>query len=159
MYWPDLHVLDFWILASQSGTTQDMEFGNIKNGSIYNIVITYQNISSGYYANGYINGVLSDKNVSRSPITLPMPYGFEIGVARQSQYFLGSIFNIQLYNETLSSQQVSSLYSMGAGSSPLSNSNLLGWWPLNATAKDYGGNNNGVASNVTYTSNYQTTSS
>ena len=159
MYWPDLHVLDFWIAASQSGTTQDMEFGNIKNGSIYNIVITYQNISGGYYANGYINGVLSDKNVSRSPITLPMPYGFEIGVARQSQYFLGSIFNIQLYNETLSSQQVSSLYSMGAGSSPLFNSNLLGWWPLNATAKDYGGNNNGVASNVIYTSNYQTTSS
>ncbi len=157
MYWPDSYVLDFWVLASQSGTTQDMEFGNIKNGTIYNIVITYQNVSGGYYADGYVNGLLVDKNVSRSPITLPMPYGFEIGIARGSQYFFGSIFNIQLYNETLSSQQVSSLYSGGAGSSPLLSSNLLGWWPLNETAKDYGGNSNGVAYNVIYTSNYQTT--
>ena len=156
IYWPDSHVLDFWILASQSGTTQDMKFGNIKNDTIYNIVITYQNVSGGYYANGYVDGILVDKNVFRSPITLPMPYGFEIGVARKSQYFFGSIFNIQLYNETLPSNKISSLYSKGAGSSPLLNSNLLAWWPLNGSANDYSGNgNNGVATNVIYTSNYQ----
>jgi hypothetical protein len=67
------------------------------------------------------------------------------------------ISDVQIYNNTwLSSTQISQLYSEGLSGTPLSGVGLDGYWPLNGTAKDYSGNNNnGVATNVIYTSNYQ----
>ena len=67
----------------------------------------------------------------------------------------GMISNVQFYNSSLTESQILSLYKEGQIGAPLSGLNLLAWWPLNGTAKDYSGNgNNGVASNVIYTSNY-----
>ncbi len=159
MYWPDTHRLDFWILSTVSGTVQDMEFGNLINGSWVNVVITYNKTPTGYIGNGYINGVLISSNVLRSPVTLPMPYGFNIGRARQSSGSIsfGLISGVQLYNSTLTSSQVTELYNNGIGGRYLNNLKVIGFWPLNGTAKDYSGNgNNGVATNVIFTSNYPT---
>ena len=70
----------------------------------------------------------------------------------------GYLMDVQIYNSNLSSSQVQTIYSKGPSGVPSLTSNLIGWWPLNGTAKDYSGNgNNGVATNVVYTSNYPTT--
>ncbi len=63
--------------------------------------------------------------------------------------------NLQVYNTSLSSSEVSALYAEGIGGAPLKLQNLVGWWPLNGNANDYSGNNNnGVPSGVTYTSQW-----
>jgi len=69
--------------------------------------------------------------------------------------FNGLIANVQLYNASLTANEVQALYIEGMGSAPLVLQNLVGWWPLNGDAKDYSGNNNnGVPTAVTFTSQY-----
>ena len=70
--------------------------------------------------------------------------------------FNGSIANIQVYNTSLSSSQVSALYSEGIGGTPIDLQHLVGWWPLNGNSNDYSGNgNNGVPTNVIFTSSWE----
>ena len=56
--------------------------------------------------------------------------------------FNGIITNVQLYDAALTPQQISQIYSYGPASSPPSNLNLSGWWPLAGNPNDYSGNNN-----------------
>jgi hypothetical protein len=51
--------------------------------------------------------------------------------------FNGLISNVQMYNETLSSSQITELYSRGLGGSPLSGANLYAWYPLEGNGNDY----------------------
>ncbi len=68
-----------------------------------------------------------------------------------AEYFNGSIANVQIYNTSLSSSQIQQLYDEGINSVPISNSKLVGWWPLDGNANDYSGNNNnGIPANVLY---------
>jgi hypothetical protein len=61
--------------------------------------------------------------------------------------------NIQMYNTTLSSNDIQALYQEGIGGAPINVNNLVGWWPLNGNANDYSGNgNDGTTTNVIYTS-------
>ena len=63
----------------------------------------------------------------------------------------GAISNLQIYNKTLSIGQLSYLNSIGAGGSPISNSNLVAWLPLAGNSNDNSVNgNNGAATNVEY---------
>jgi len=82
--------------------------------------------------------------------------GTEFGrSAGESWYFNGSISNIQIYNASLSANQVQALYLKGLGGAPSPLQNLVGWWPLNGNSNDYSGNNNnGVPTAVTFTSQY-----
>ena len=67
----------------------------------------------------------------------------------------GEIANVQVYNTSLSQPEVQALYQEGIGGAPTNLQNLVGWWPLNGNAKDYSGNNNnGVPTNVIYTSSW-----
>ena len=67
--------------------------------------------------------------------------------------FNGSISNVQIYNTSLSNSSIKTLYKEGIGGAPINVNNLVGWWPLNGNANDYSGNdNNGVPTNVIYTS-------
>ncbi len=146
--------VDFWVLVSVAGTTQDMAFGVLENKWV-NVVVTYQQQGSNWISNGYVDGQLIDSAVPRSPIDLPMPFGFYIGQARQTNgmIFDGGISNIQIYNTTLSQPEITALYDEGIGGAPFRLQNLVGWWPLNGNAQDYSGNNNdGTATNVAYTS-------
>ncbi len=69
--------------------------------------------------------------------------------------FNGTLSNIQIYNSTLDQTQISQLYSEGMGGSPLTGSQLIGWWPLNDTFKDFSGEgNNMVNDGMTFTTNY-----
>ncbi len=84
------------------------------------------------------------------------PYSLEdfaIGQSAQSISQLnGSIANVQVYNSSLSSYQISSLYMQGINDIPINGSKLAAWYPLDSNANDYSGNGkNGVPTNVIYT--------
>ena len=65
--------------------------------------------------------------------------------------FNGFLSNFQVYNSSLSSNEILALYQEGIGGVPISLNNLEGWWPLNGNANDYSGNqNNGVPTGITY---------
>ena len=69
--------------------------------------------------------------------------------------FNGTVADVQLYNSTLSGNEIHALYMEGVGGAPMQLQNLVGWWPLNGNANDYSGNlNNGAATAVSYTSSW-----
>jgi hypothetical protein len=69
--------------------------------------------------------------------------------------FPGSIADVQVYNATLSANEVASLYQEGIGGVPLRLNNIVAWWPLNENVNDYSGNlNSGTASNIIYTNTW-----
>ncbi len=69
--------------------------------------------------------------------------------------FVGDISNVQIYNASLDQNSITALYQEGIGGAPIDLQNLVGWWPLNGNANDYSGNgNNGVPTNVVYTSSW-----
>ncbi len=71
----------------------------------------------------------------------------------------GYIANLQIYNTSLSQQEVNAIYLGGIGGAPVRPQNLVGWWPLNGNANDYSGNNNNgqVVAGVTFSSSWLTT--
>jgi hypothetical protein len=69
--------------------------------------------------------------------------------------FNGLIADVQIYNTSLTQNQIQALYQEGIGGAPIDLQNIVGWWPLNGNANDYSGNNNnGQATSVTYTSSW-----
>ena len=106
-------------------------------------------------ANVYLNATLfASKNVGKGLTAgqlLPIYLGSNSVNGGPSYSFNGLMSDAQLYNNSLSQNQISLLYSEGTGGSPLSLSSLVAWWPLNGNANDYSGNgNNGFAYNLTY---------
>jgi hypothetical protein len=78
-----------------------------------------------------------------------------IGSYGNSQFVNGLISNVQVYNASMDANQIKSLYQEGIGGAPITLQNLIGWWPLNGDARDYSGNNNnGVPTNVAFTTSY-----
>ena len=76
-----------------------------------------------------------------------------------SEYFSGSISNLQIYNSTLSLGQVESLYYQGITAPPIDTYHTVAWYPLDGNANDYSGygNSGSVITSVGYTfiqSNY-----
>ncbi len=67
-----------------------------------------------------------------------------------------SFANLQIYNTSLSANEIAALYNEGIGGAPIALNSLIGWWPLNGDAKDYSGNNdNGVPNGLTFSSNWE----
>jgi hypothetical protein len=82
-------------------------------------------------------------------------YGPFIGEQRyNANFFNGMISNAQIYNTSLDASSISTLYQEGMGGAPVNPQYLVGWWPLNGDANDYGGNNNGAPTAITYVSQY-----
>ncbi len=72
--------------------------------------------------------------------------------------FYGSIANVQVYNTSLSANDINALYKEGIGGAPIKVNNLVAWWPLNGNANDYSGNNNnGAATNIIYSGSWAST--
>ena len=114
----------------------------------YNIAVTY----NGYAATIYGNGVPIASASKSTPICGPAP--LDIGASVQNgTYMNGYLADVQIYNSSLTANQVDQLYYEGPSSSPLSGEaeNLSGWWPLNGNPADYSGHGAyGTAYNVTY---------
>ncbi|MGC8495800.1 MAG: LamG-like jellyroll fold domain-containing protein [Candidatus Micrarchaeia archaeon] len=95
------------------------------------------------------------------PATSQQSYGttpaspFYIGAGPGRNPFIGYIANIQIYNTSLSANEIRALYQEGIGGAPINLQNLVAWYPLNGNANDYSGNgNNGQMSNVDFVSNW-----
>jgi hypothetical protein len=107
-----------------------------------------------YYNNENFSGSLTTDTLDM-PVGTATPVYIGTGQLDAGQYFHGYISNIQVYNTTLSTNDVQALYQEGIGGAPIKIQNLMGWWPLNGNANDYSGNNNdGTPTSVTYTSNW-----
>ena len=123
---------------------------NWGDSSWHFVVGTYN--SSGTLESLYVDGVLKKtKSGARfTPTSDPLIFGARSPTP--ASYFSGYLSNIQIYNTSLSRQQVDKIYSEGITGLPTSNSGLVGWWPLDGNANDYSGyNNNGTVSNIAYT--------
>jgi hypothetical protein len=66
-------------------------------------------------------------------------------------YYTGSIADVQMYNAQLSAAQINALYQEGVAGAPALAGNVVGWWPLDGNANDYGPNlDTGFPYNVNY---------
>ncbi len=69
--------------------------------------------------------------------------------------FIGDIADVQVYNTSLSQNEVNSLYLEGIGGAPIRPQNITAWWPLNGNANDYSGNNNnGQLNSISFNSSW-----
>jgi hypothetical protein len=119
------------------------------------IVLTYD----GTTFKPYINGVYQSAGATSAagPLDSSAGKALYIGMRTASGYapFNGYISNVQIYNISLSANEIQTLYIGGIGGPPLLLQNLVGWWPLNGDANDYSGNNNnGAPFNVVYSSSW-----
>ncbi len=105
----------------------------------------------------------ADNNIQTYSVTLDPNLGGTLILMGQDEcdhwYFAGYEANVQLYNTSLSANDLQALYKEGIGGAPIDLQNLVGWWPLNGNAQDYSGNNNngqinGVAFTGSWTSGY-----
>jgi len=107
----------------------------------------------------YINGALvSSDGISITSFNPNALSWFGIGAwgDGSGDYFYGSVANVQIYNISLSANEIQALYLEGIGGAPINLQHLIGWWPLNGNANDYSGNgNNGqIFGNVNFVSNW-----
>jgi hypothetical protein len=134
-----------WIYGVTSGWVSSTLA--VPTNAISNVGFTY---GSGQLA-FYINGQKSTATTATSNALPLNNANVLIGNQGACNLFHGNISNVQMYNNVLTSSQMQQIYSMGEAGVPLSNSSLVGWWPLNGNANDYSGHgNNGTATNVIY---------
>ena len=102
------------------------------------------------YLNGKLvsSGSFSGFNIGSS--VAPLYLG-----ALGGAYIPGDMANAQVYNATLSANEIYAMYLSGIGGAPVRPQNIVGWWPLNGNGNDYSGNNNnGQLNGVTFTSSW-----
>ena len=123
----------------------------LNRNTFYYMVAEVTNGNEIVFING--NEVLSDP----MSISNQGEVGWQIGYGNSTEQFLnGSATNIQIYNTSLSQPEITALYQEGIGGAPTNIQNLVGWWPLNGNSNDYSGNgNNGVPTNVIFTSSWE----
>jgi len=128
-------------------------------GKWYQVAVTFYNATKQFII--YVNGNSAGSVIQNNAMLVNAPFG--IGGApysySQSPYnvtFDGYISNVQLYNTSLSANEIQALYLEGIGGAPINLQHLVGWWPLNGNANDYSGNgNNGVpTAAVSFVSNW-----
>jgi hypothetical protein len=101
----------------------------------------------------YVDGTAAGNPVTQSP-DIETGYNY-IGTSSTSSYFKGTIANVQIYNMSLSAEEMQALYKEWVSGAPIISPNLVAWWPLDGDANDYSGNNNnGVPVNVIKTSGW-----
>jgi outer membrane protein assembly factor BamB len=110
------------------------------------------------YLKIYINGVLIGSSTRQGSLTSTTVEA-DIGRGEQANpstnYWNGMIANVQIYNTSLTPQQIQQLYLQGINSLPIPNAGLVGWWPLQGNANDYSPYNNfGTSYNIVYNSTY-----
>ena len=155
-------VISIWVGSGSSPHLQTAcsDLGCITGSTViqpnrwYQMALAYTRNSVGG-ARLYLNGVLDgtgDTQASSFVVTT-----LNIGTYRSAdeRWFGGRLANIQIYNASLSANEIQALYMEGIGGAPIKPQSIVGWWPLNGNANDYSGNNNnGVPTAVTFTSQY-----
>jgi hypothetical protein len=120
--------------------------GNFKDKWIMTAISVSNSI-----ATAYLNGTA----VSPKSPYVGCAYLDQIIVGEWDREFNGTISNVQIYNVSLSANQIQSLYAEGLGGIPADVQNIVVWWPLNGNTQDYSGTGtNGAASLQSYSSTY-----
>jgi hypothetical protein len=121
--------------------------GSIPDAAWHEMVAVYN--SSGSYA--YVDGILAGGGGSGSAIVSSGGVPLLIGNGPSNKYFTGQMSDVQIYNASLTRSQIAASYANGPLGAPVSQTALVGWWPLNGNSNDYSGNGqNGQYSNVTF---------
>jgi hypothetical protein len=153
---------DFAVLVKRASGFTDSTINVYLNSQM---VVSWQNLNpdtgwhmlsvtyNGFAASIYLDGALKASNPYSNAI-IGTSNALIIG-ASVTYVWGGSISNFQIYNASLSADEIQTMYASGMGSAPMKLQNLAGWWPLNGDAKDYSGNNNnGVQTAISFTSQY-----
>ncbi|MGA2800135.1 MAG: LamG domain-containing protein [Candidatus Micrarchaeaceae archaeon] len=101
----------------------------------------------------WVNGAAACSRTSTGSLVTGMPLiiGSGSGSWDTPAYMGGSIADVQVYNASLSANEIQQMYYRGIGGDPINIQNLVGWWPLNGDTLDYSGNgNNGVPSGMSF---------
>ncbi len=127
---------------------------NLQNGKWHFIALSYSQNANIIIAE--IDNYTASTPPTGGPPTISSSTAIGWSLCGPQQSFSGQIANVQIYNTSLSASELQSLYSEGIGGAPINIQNLAGWWPLNGNANDYSGNgNNGVPTNVIFTSSWE----
>lgn len=95
----------------------------------------------------YIDGAPDSYNTATG-IFAPSNAAFDLGAERtNTNYFNGKMADVQMYNDSLSSNEIQAIYIEGIGGAPLVLRTLAGWWTLNGNTNDYSGDNVTTSSN------------
>jgi outer membrane protein assembly factor BamB len=114
--------------------------------SWYHIVVTSNYVTG--IMSIYVNGKLMQQSKKESPPISRSKSPFYIGyLPMGSLSFNGLISDVQIYNTTLSPSQAAQLYLQGIDSPPLSNANLLAWYPSGCANNLYSLNYSGYIGN------------
>ena len=120
------------------------------------IAVTYDGSQSSSNLKIYLNGSYEVSTLSAASGLLLDTNSIFLGANDMSQFNHASsdgIANIQLYNATLSQNDIEALYIEGIGGAPIYLQALVGWWPLDADTYDYSGNlYTGNATDLRYSS-------
>jgi hypothetical protein len=144
--------VDF-IQPGPGGTAMDLFVSNSVNGPIAaatsytgataeawnHFVGTY----NGVYGTMYVNGKAEGYSPQTSGTLADYPLTWLGAPLCGSYNFEGGLSNLQIYNTSLSSSEITTLYDEGIGGAPVKVQNLVLWYPLNGNGNDYGGNNYG----------------
>ncbi len=118
-----------------------------------NIELTYNGTAVAAYEDGSLVNVYKGARgtVHNTNYQNALRIGARGAPGPATSLFYGSIINVQIYNSSLNKNELSDIYSRGSAGIPISNSGLVGWWPLNGNANDYSGQgNNGTSFNLAY---------
>ena len=148
------------LAANPTGVTFSGYFNDFDSSFIISNKWTF--IAANYTAGANTITLYEDGNSQTGSLSggvaLGTSSGTQLGIGNRisaGAAFSGSIADVQIYNASLSANDIQALYLEGIGGAPIDLQNLVGWWPLNGNANDYSGNNNdGTASNVIYTSSW-----
>ncbi len=141
---------DVYLERWSAGTANAVNSNPISLNTWYFLAGTYNGITLSLYING--NLVYSASATG----TITPDSAMSLG-AESSYYNFGNyqIADFQIFNTTLSANNIKALYLEGIGGVPISLQNLVGWWPLNGNPNDYSGNlNNGAPTNALYTGSW-----
>ena len=132
-----------------SDTYTILSYGTVNANEWYHFCITGDGTTATVYKNGSSLGTLGDKN----NITINYLNGKIFGINYNSN--TGELSNISIWNDALTTAQVTELYNNGTPSNLSSHSatsNLVYWWKLNNTTtgiQDSKGSNNGTNNGAT----------
>ena len=121
----------------------------------YQLAATYDGSNIRLYVNGVLVKTTPVSGTISNTQTQCNSGNWKIGENSYGGYEAGYISNVQIYNASLSANEINALYLEGIGGAPIDPTHIVGWWPLNGNAQDYSGNNNGgTPTNIAYTSSW-----
>ena len=144
----------WYITYTSPAAGSSLVTGNTNLNLWYQVVVTNNNGATNVYING-VNVIAGITSISNAPVDFYIGARHNNDGTGATDLWHGLISNVQIYNTSLSSSEIASLYQEGIGGVPIDPSHIVGWWPLNGNAQDYSGdNNNGQAINVGYNSTW-----